>query len=356
MGGLAPAGPDRASARRAAGHWACARGAALSPLGGGLINQTWLVDGPDGRFVLQRVNPVFAPRIHHDIAAVTAHLEAAGLVTPTLRPADDGALWVDLDDGGVWRLLNHVDGVSVSRTDDPALVAEAAGLLGRFHRALADLEHRFLFVRPGVHDTDGHVAGLRQVADAGRGAPEHAAAVALADEIRAAAATLPPLPDGLPARVLHGDPKLDNVRFTRDGRALCLVDLDTLRRGPLAHDLGDAWRSWSNRAGEDEERADLDVGLVAAAARGYAREAADLLGPAEVDSLLVGLQRIALELSARFCRDAIEGRYFGWDPERFPTRAAHNLARARGQLDLWRQVRHHGGDLRAAVRDAFRPW
>ena len=42
-------------------------GALASPLGTGLINRTYLVRARPGDFVLQRVNPIFDPRIHDNI-------------------------------------------------------------------------------------------------------------------------------------------------------------------------------------------------------------------------------------------------------------------------------------------------
>ena len=63
-----------------------------------------------------------------------------------------------------------------------------------------------------------------------------------------------------------------------------------------------------------------------------------LLTAAEWRSLIPGLQTICLELSARFCVDVFRDEYFGWDTERFPSRRAHNLVRARGQLSLSRAV------------------
>ena len=55
--------------------------------------------------------------------------------------------------------------------------------------------------------------------------------------------------------------------------------------------------------------------------------------------IVVGLETVCVELAARFCVDAFDDAYFGWDPSRFPSRRAHNLVRARGQLALGRAVR-----------------
>ena len=61
----------------------------------------------------------------------------------------------------------------------------------------------------------------------------------------------------------------------------------------------------------------------------------------ERGALVAGVAAIYLELAARFAADALNEGYFGWDAARFPSRGAHNLARAHNQWlaaeDLLRQ-------------------
>ena len=64
-----------------------------------------------------------------------------------------------------------------------------------------------------------------------------------------------------------------------------------------------------------------------------------------------GLERIALELAARFARDALEESYFGFDPA-FGGRGEHNLLRARGQAALARSVAANRSTLEAVVRSS----
>jgi hypothetical protein len=63
-------------------------GSTVSPLGSGLINQTWLVSSGAGRYVLQQLNPVFPPGINEDIQVVAAQIEGAD--AGALRNAVDG--------------------------------------------------------------------------------------------------------------------------------------------------------------------------------------------------------------------------------------------------------------------------
>ena len=89
---------------------------------------------------------------------------------------------------------------------------------------------------------------------------------------------------------------------------------------------------------EDESDAELDLSIFRASAECYLGEFPLQLAREELASLAHGLERIALELSARFAADALEECYFGWDRDRGEAAGDHNLARARGQLALARQA------------------
>lgn len=317
---------------------------AVLPLSGGLINTSFRVDGPGGRRVLQRINPIFSPGIHRNIGAVTSALRLAGLVTPELVPTIDGQPYLRLGTStpAIWRLMTFVDGVSFDVVSGPAQAHAAGGLVARFHAALDDLRHDFEGLRANVHDTPRHLEALRTTLTAHQGHRLFPEVGPLGEEILAAAQALPALPD-LPPRVCHGDLKFNNLLFEapeppgRD-RAVCLVDLDTIGPMPLAFELGDAWRSWCNRNGEDNEVAALDLEIFAASLEGYRAgyrgSAGRDLTADERQALLLGPEWISVELSARFAADALAESYFGWDSARFPTRGQHNLVRAKGQLSL----------------------
>ncbi len=316
-----------------------------TPLAGGLINATYAVrvDGV-AVAVVQRLHPVFAATVNLDLEAVTAHLARRGLVTPRLLRTAGGMAWVEHEDR-VWRALSWVDGTTVHRVPDPAWAEAGGALVGRFHRAVADLEHDYAFARAGVHDTAAHLARLAEHA-ADRSNPE---AAELAAQILDAAARLPPMPV-TPRRHCHGDLKISNLLFATDPvRGLALVDLDTLGLGTMAFELGDAMRSWCNPHGEDAGSVTFDLPIFRAAIRGFRAVADDLVTADERTSIVVGLETVCIELAARFAVDVFRDEYFGWDASRFPSRRAHNLVRARGQLALGLAVRAARDEALAAV-------
>ncbi len=304
----------------------------IRPLGSGLINHTWIVEDVAGRrFVLQRMHEMFPGEINRDIELVTAHLESSGFPTPRLLRTGSGGLWVEADDG-IWRMMTYVQGVSLNALETEQQAREAGALLGRFHLALAGIDHEFVNERPGVHDTPRHLANLEKaIADHGDH-PRYGEIRPLAERILDTARSLPEL-EPMDDRVVHGDPKINNILFDRDTRhAVCLVDLDTLSHMPLPLELGDAFRSWCNPAGEDSTKTGFSLDFFEGAVNGYASATRDWISNAEVDAIVPATYTILVELSARFCADALTETYFGWDPSRFPSRSVHNQVRAEGQL------------------------
>ena len=316
----------------------------LAPIPGGLINATFAVRcGGAPIAVVQRVHPVFGAAVNLDIEAVTAHLAARGVPTPRLIRTLDDRAWVE--DRGVWRALTWLEGMTVHRVPSPEWAEAGGELVGRFHRAVADLDHSYAFARAGVHDTPAHLQRLRDHVVASH---DHEAN-ALGHEVLAAAATLPPLP-ATPRRHCHGDLKISNLLFRESPlEAIALVDLDTVGLGTIAFELGDAMRSWCNPRGEDAGSVTFDLAIFAAAIRGFLRVAGPIVSSDERTSIVTGLETVCIELAARFAVDVFRDDYFGWDPARFPTRRAHNLIRARGQLALGLAVRAARADALALI-------
>jgi Ser/Thr protein kinase RdoA (MazF antagonist) len=326
-----------------------------TPVPGGHINRTFRLEAGERSLILQWLNPVFGPEINLDIEAVTARLEAAGLLTPrlvrTVAP-DAGELWAR-DVQGIWRVMTLIEGRVIERADSEQRCHSAGRLLGRFHRALWGWAHRFRHRRPGVHDTRRHLDNLRQALQRHRDHRLHARVAMLAHKILQAADALE-LPDGLPLRVVHGDPKITNVMFAADsGEAVAMVDLDTLARMPVAVELGDALRSWCCPGGEEQQDAGFHAGFYRAALEGWAGAVGPLPDPAEARAIPATVEVIAVELAARFCADALQERYFGWDAARFGSAGEHNLLRARSQLALAASVRHQLPSLRSLARSLW---
>ena len=315
----------------------------VTPITRGLIHQTWRVEAGEARYVLQRLNPLFSLDVHENIEAVTARLFERGVETPRLCRTRSNALYVDLGDAqGRYRLLTLVEGTSEDTCGTAARAASAGRLVARFHSALDDLDHPFAPLGFPFHDTALYFEELGRALEEHRDHPLWAEVRPIAERIREVVAGWQPFGE-LPDRVVHLDLKFNNILFRPDAagdvHACALIDLDTLSRMPLWVDLGDAWRSWCNRHREHEPEALLDPSIFQASAAAWLDAVTLDLGRPELESLAHAIERLSIELCARFATDALCESYFGWNPDLFDSAGEHNLSRARGQLSLHAQAR-----------------
>jgi N-acetylhexosamine 1-kinase len=136
----------------------------------------------------------------------------------------------------------------------------------------------------------------------------------------------------LPERTVHNDAKADNILFDEgSGAVRGLVDLDTVGPGTVLFDVGDLVRSGAATGPEDGDpgRVGVRADVVEAVLDGYARAGAPFLTAAEVELLPLAGPLMALEATARFLTDHLEGDvYFRVDGP------GHNLRRATNQLRL----------------------
>jgi len=360
----APDAGSRATARAMAERFALdgpVRG--VEPLGRGLINATFRVDTAARRYVLQAINPaVFPdpPRLVRNLRRLAAHLDAhpqVGTRLPRLVPTHEGADWVSEASGRLWRLTDFIEGTtSLTHLATPAHACAVGRALGRFHRAFADLDPaRLELALPGFHDTPAVLARLQALsADSDPGADPSGALTACLDFVGQRQALAGVLSEAERAgairrRVVHGDPKLDNLLFDAEGAEVAaLIDLDTVQAGLVLHDLGDCLRSCCNRQGEAGEGARFALDLAAAILRGYAEVAGALLNRAERTLLPEALRLLPFELGMRFLADHLEGdRYF-----RVRERG-ENLRKARVQFDLVADIERQDAAIHRLVAELF---
>ena len=314
----------------------------------GLIHATFDVrDAGGNRFILQRMSPAFSPRVNDNIQSVTQHLRARGVTTFELA-ISEGKPYADLGEDGLWRLMTCLPGISFDIPNNADQLNAAGNLVATFHRALLDYDAPLHSIGFPFHDTQQHIEDLQLALRECEGHPCYPAVKLLSEGLLAEADLLPSL-SSAPNRVIHGDLKLNNILFEPAGdetspSPVALIDLDTLARMPLAYDWGDALRSWCNRLPEDAPEAELDITFAEAAVDGLMSTFDATPDAAELNSLTFGLEVVSLELSIRFATDALRETHWAWDPKRFERAGEHNMSRARGQFDLYRQAKASHGE------------
>lgn len=116
----------------------------------------------------------------------------------------------------------------------------------------------------------------------------------------------------LPLRITHNDTKLSNVLFTSEGKAIAVVDLDTVMPGLMAYDYGDAIRSMAKT--ETAFGLQLNLQALQAFTEGYLSATKEVRTAQETSHLADGILSVTFELSVRYWTDYFCGeRYFQID-------------------------------------------
>ncbi len=328
----------------------------LEPLGSGNVNESFVVvcDGPPvERFVLQRLNRrVFArpDLVMANMLALGDHVERrlaeSGSplgerrwdVPRVVRSRSDQRPWLERE-GGFWRLITFVESARSFELVSSAEQAREVGIgLGLFHHLISDLSpERLADTLEGFHVTPRYLEHYDAVL---AGAPAATGSDishcrAFVEERRSFAPVLEEARASgrLRLRPIHGDPKVSNVMLEAgSGRAVALVDLDTVKPGLIHYDIGDCLRSCCNPLGEetaDLEAVRFDVDLCRALLGGYLSAASGFLTAADYDHLFAAIRLISFELGLRFFTDHLAGDlYFRTE------RPDHNLQRALVQFRL----------------------
>jgi len=339
----------------------------IVPFGNGHINNTFRVTypGSETSYILQGINSyVFTrPReVMENIARITDYLrekvlsENGDIDRETLRlvPARSGDCCAEDADGQIWRVFLFVQDIFSPQLPDSLKILEECGrAFGIFTRRLKDYPAATLHetIR-AFHDTPSRLRQLEDAAarDACGRLKDVAEEMAFA---RAREADTHLLVDActagrLPLRVTHNDTKVNNVLLdSQTGRAVCVVDLDTVMPGLLAYDFGDAVRVGACSAEEDEQdlsKIHLEMPKYSAFARGFLSELKGELSREEVLSLAVGARLMTLENGLRFLADHLNGDvYFKIH------RPGQNLDRARAQFALVKDMELHQQEMADAL-------
>jgi Ser/Thr protein kinase RdoA (MazF antagonist) len=158
----------------------------------------------------------------------------------------------------------------------------------------------------------------------------------------------------LKLRPVHGDPKVNNVMIEETtGRAISLVDLDTVKPGLIHYDIGDCLRSGCNPLGEeteDWEAVCFDPEIGAAILEGYLTQVRNFLVAADYEYLFDSIRLLSFELGLRFFTDYLAGNVY------FKVRhPQHNLQRALVQFKLTESIEAHEADIRHIIQGMVSP-
>ncbi|MDT8400973.1 MAG: aminoglycoside phosphotransferase family protein [Bacteroidales bacterium] len=256
----------------------------------------------------------------------------------TVIKSHDDRTWFRDQKGDYWRMFIFIpDHHSFDEVKNPMQAYEGGRAIGCFQSLLSDLPGpRLNETIPYFHDVERRLETFHKalkedaVSRAGRVKDEISFVLARQEEMK----IIPRLgkQGKIPLRITHNDTKFNNILFDKDGRALCLIDLDTVMPGYVHYDFGDSIRTAANTAAEDEEdlskvHADLDT--YEAFTRGYLHQISNILNPTEIEYLAFAPSLMTFIMGLRFLTDYIMGDvyYKIHKPD-------HNILRSRAQFRL----------------------
>lgn len=334
----------------------------VKEFGNGNINDTYIVtlDSTDeNKFVLQRINThVFKqPQlIMQNMRTFTEHVrrrvrtEGHAWEAPRVISAQDGKDFLIDADNNFWRAISFVDNAqSHDIIMDLNHAREVGHALGTFQNLISDLPIDSLAdTLEGFHITPRYLQYFDTIhsQNGTHNSPETQHCFKFIEDRRAFAHTLENA--NLPLRPIHGDPKVNNVMIhTETGKAVSIVDLDTVKPGLVHYDIGDCLRSGCNPLGEDAEdweAVHFDPEIGSAILEGYLTQARAFLTAADYEYLFASIRLIAFELGLRFFTDHLAGDvYF---KVKYP---GHNLHRALVQFKLTESIEAHEADIRHII-------
>lgn len=327
----------------------------VSPLGEGLINDTYIVrtDGKDD-YVLQRINHAIfkdVELLQRNIELVTSHirarLEASGendierKVLEFIRLKDSDRTFY-YDGSFYWRVSRFIkDSVTVSEVT-PESSRQAGMAFGEFQAMLADLPHQLGETIPDFHNMELRARQLAEAVEAdavGRCAqPQVQQLLAEMNEnmYEMCKAERMHREGLLPKRICHCDTKVSNMLYDKGGKVLCVIDLDTVMPSFVFSDYGDFLRTAANKVAEDcpqIDQVEFDMEVYTAFTEGYLQSASGFLTDVEKDNLPYAVALFPFMQAVRFLTDYING-----DTYYKTAYSDHNLVRACNQMALFRSV------------------
>jgi len=225
----------------------------------GFINDTYMVSSNGSpEYILQRINTEVFTNIDsliHNLDLVLPILKHDEYKTITLVKTNSGNSFIKTNTNHVWRLMTFIkDSLTFNTTTDPKVAFEAGKIIGLFHTILNNFDaSRLKDTLPDFHSVSFRYQQFKDALVSAKPANIKNSQKAIDFVNKNIKVLLTIKTNNLPLKVCHNDTKLNNILFSDNNKALCLIDLDTLMKGTFLYDFGDAVRTIANTAAEDEK-------------------------------------------------------------------------------------------------------
>ncbi len=319
----------------------------MEKIGSGHINETFLAtdkNDPQKKYILQKINKyVFnnADDVCNNSALVLDHIKNKVKEFPDLNYLSidqykiKGMNYYKDENSDYWRLTSYIaENTIYETTEDPSISFEAGLIVAKFQFLIHELSNELKITIPGFHDHNKRIGEFESAKSLDAAKRSRTAA----NEIKVVELWSKKMQEyynqltlsGIPERCIHNDTKLNNVLFNNKGKAVCMIDLDTVMPGYIHFDFGDAIRILANTAVEDEpdiHNINLSKSNFKNFCRGYLSLSRKFLSSQEIKLLAFSPLYMTYLIGLRFLTDYLNGDIY------FHTKTElHNLIRARNQF------------------------
>ena len=316
---------------------------------GGAINDTYVIESAvsNDRYIFQKLHKIFSYDILYDFEAVTLCLASSCLLAPMLVRTADGHLGLEIE-GDVWRMMTYIPGTTIKQPG-PETAKSAGEFLARFHNALESMSYELKHSIPGFHNPELSIKKLKDTLSEVGNHERYNMIKGPAEFVMKEFENINDVAEGLPLRVVHGDPKVRNFIFDESEKeALCLIDLDTVSNDHVIIDIGDALRSWCMVY--EDNRAVIDKYIFKSFMEGYFLNAGFLTNK-EISAIIDGVKIVTLDLCSRYLTDAFKEEYFKLDFSKYDSLYEQNISKASDLVSFYRDISDNEYELAGIVED-----
>ncbi len=315
--------------------------------GNGLINHTWLIKYRGEKFIFQKINDtvftspaMIAENLHNLKEFFKAHFPDYLFVNPISTLQNEEMVFIP--ENGHFRMFEFVKGsVTFDTIDNPLIAFEGARQFGKFTRLLSLFDINLLHITlPDFHNLtlrydhfeialkEGNKDRIDECKSTIKFIKEQKEIVDTYNQIK--------LNKNFKKRVTHHDTKISNVLFDKNGKGLCVIDLDTVMPGYFISDVGDMIRTYLSPVSEEEKdfsKIHIRDEYFRAIVDGYLTEMKNELSEEEKNHFVYAGKFMIYMQAIRFLTDYINNdSYYGAKYE------GHNLIRCNNQLELLKQL------------------
>lgn len=318
----------------------------IVPYGKGLINNTWKITIGSSEYILQKINESVFEKpldIEYNIHLIAEYLKEnhpGYLFTIPVKTKKQEEMICDQQ--GYFRVFPFIkNSYTINIASMPQQAFEAARQFGLFTEML--IKFPVILLKKTIPDFHNLILRYQQFEEACKyGDPSRIKeSASIIKFIRGHNNILKKFQliqadPNFKIRVTHHDTKISNVLFDKNGKGLCVIDLDTVMPGYFISDVGDMMRTYLSPVSEEEKdikKIEVREDFFQAIVEGYLQQMSKHLSDAELKHFVFAGKFMIYMQAIRFLTDHLSNdKYYGADYEN------QNFVRANNQVTLLQRI------------------